>query len=253
MKRILGYNVTDGAFDAGGGAENVEAVNSLVNVYADKSAAADNIIDEPVYAHDVVEVVREAYSAGVPQVSAIIFAGTVAANTAYKIVLKYRGLNDSFGMKTYAVIPAQQTIAALRDAFVSAIENDTSSLLTAVAVGGDELSLTQQDVDDMEGFEILDASALGDSDPSATATAEAVYSKPFGLGADLTESKAYPSVAFVAGNQYSAFDIIYRKYVGQAFNGGAKYEEGVYRIFANEGGANFATFSAAVLDMTNAI
>lgn len=244
-KRILNVAVAE-AFDAVGAGENIAVADGILEIYADLSASSVSLLGDPVRAQDVLEFNETAHAAGTAQVSAIIFAGTVVADTAYRIVLKYNGLEDSFGMKTYAVIPAAQTIASLRDAFVTAINNDTSSLITAAAVGGDEISLTQNAADSMEGFSILDESALGDSDPTATATVEVAYAAPVDFVAE------YPNLTF-AGTNYTAFDFEVRKYVGEQFGGNASYVDGVYRILANEGGANFGTFQTEMQELLDGL
>ena len=92
-KRILNVAVAE-AFDAVGGGENIAVADGILEIYADLSASSVSLLGDPVRAQDVLEFNETSHAAGTAQVSAIIFAGTVVADTAYRIVLKYNGLED---------------------------------------------------------------------------------------------------------------------------------------------------------------
>lgn len=199
---------------------------------------------------DGISVTKTAYSAGVKSIKTIAFAGVaVVANTNYSLSISlpnreafYGGGTESNALliqRTYTVsTDATPTVAELRNAFLSAIQNDLSSGVVVATSGASSMTVTLSDVNS------------GDSDivvPSgATVTVGTAYVAPSGTP---DEAKLYFANSLVAvGGEYTKYAITFRKDIrSNIVNGNfvQKYEKAI--LFIERNATDYAT-AVAILD-----
>jgi len=211
---------------------------------------ADTTLGLKFKVSDGISVTKTAYAVGTKSIKTIAFASvSMVANSNYSMSISLPQRQAFYGggvesnalieIRTYTVsVDASPTVAELRNAFLTAIQNDLSSGVVATTSGASSMVITMSDVNS------------GDTDivvPSgATITVGTAYVAPSGTP---DEAKLYFANSLVAvAGEYTKYVIVFRKDIrSNIVNGNfvQKYEKAV--LFIEENAAAFAT-ATAILD-----